>query len=153
MFFYSFANRELRTYLKINKMNIDKITRVLGQFSVDQGWPGGGTGLTTAVISIAECKLHVCFMLTVNKMAQKPIHFASKVCQQIRFWLLFGLGTPPFWFWNPYKNMKTCLLWHGIKLVISLKTGTFYFYFHRQRVNLHTKCMVSLSLHYLERKE
>ena len=32
-----FANRELRTYLKINKMNIDNITRVLGQFCVDRG--------------------------------------------------------------------------------------------------------------------
>ena len=90
-------------------MNIDKITRVLGQFSVDRGDLGGGTGLTTAVISIAECKLHVCFMLTVNKMAPKPIHFASKVHQQIRFGY-FSVWVPPFLVLEPLQKYETCLL-------------------------------------------
>ena len=87
-------------------------------------------------------------MLTVNKNGPKPIHFTSKVCQQIRFGYFLGLGTPLFGFGTLTKirNMST-LTWH--KTCNITHNRYISLLFHRQRVNLHTKYMVSLSLHLL----
>ena len=67
------------------------------------------------------------------------------------FWLLFSLGTPLFGFGTLTKiwNMST-LTWH--KTCNITQNRYISILFHRQRVNLHTKYMVSLSLHYLERE-